>query len=394
MEHDLDVKKIEDAINDIMPGLTMYVRDVNLTDEIASKYQPGMIIMEKGFTDASNRVMGMVTSHRYAILSNHMGDFREYEHGTNWGLFVAKNNSHFKVIDIYEYNGKTQILLLHLPDDKRWKLFDNVYMNIESDLIERCRERFTEKAFSEVIPELATDVWIDRCRFPVGMTDEGIFFDVEIKISELAKTISDVNFRNLYHEVVYIQCAEVLERLKGKGIETDNGQDGVIAYGYIDEHSGFSFHILATAKTGNDIDLDIYEKDSDVMLVLRRGFVSECMAVPLVELGEDISRFAEIIEMLRSNYDTKNVEKEEMRKMEFLDEFRDADYPDDVAVVIFHEELQPERVWVRCVDVTEEMLYGTLLNEPNQNYGVHLGQKIGFVPIKGEHGMLLMAHIE
>ena len=34
------------------------------------------------------------------------------------------------------------------------------------------------------------------------------------------------------------------------------------------------------------------------------------------------------------------------------------------------------------------------LNEPNQNYGVHLGQKIGFVPIKGEHGMLLMAHIE
>ena len=132
MEHDLDVKKIEDAINDIMPGLTMYVRDVNLTDEIASKYQPGMIIMEKGFTDASNRVMGMVTSHRYAILSNHMGDFREYEHGTNWGLFVAKNNSHFKVIDIYEHNGKTQILLLHLPDDKRWKLFDNVYMSQSS----------------------------------------------------------------------------------------------------------------------------------------------------------------------------------------------------------------------------------------------------------------------
>ena len=142
-----------------------------------------------------------------------------------------------------------------------------------------------------------------------------------------------------------------------------------------------------------DIDLDIYEKDSDVMLVLRRGFVSDCMAVPLVELGEDISRFAEIIEMLRSNYDTKNVEKEEMRKMEFLDEFRDADYPDDVAVVIFHEGLQPERVWVRCVDVTEEMLYGTLLNEPNQNYSVHLGEKIGFVPIEGEHGMLLMAHV-
>ena len=93
MSKELNVSEMEALINEILPGLTMYVRDVNLSPELAAKYRAGMIIREKGFTDASNRVMGMLTTHRYAILSNHMGDMREFEHDTNWGLFVAKNNS-------------------------------------------------------------------------------------------------------------------------------------------------------------------------------------------------------------------------------------------------------------------------------------------------------------
>lgn len=47
----------------------MYARDVNLPPALASKYEPDIIIMEPGFTDASSRVMCMVTTHRFAILS-------------------------------------------------------------------------------------------------------------------------------------------------------------------------------------------------------------------------------------------------------------------------------------------------------------------------------------
>ena len=86
MGPDIDVKSYEDVINEILPGLTMYVRDVNLSPVCADKYEPQTIIMERGFTDASSRVMGMVTTHRYAILSNHMADFGQYEHETNWEL--------------------------------------------------------------------------------------------------------------------------------------------------------------------------------------------------------------------------------------------------------------------------------------------------------------------
>ncbi len=156
----------------------MFVRDVNLSSECASKYTTGMIIKERGFTDASRRVMGMVTSHRYSILSNHMADLSAFEHGTNWGLCVGQSGSHFKVLDIYDFRGKTQILLLHLPDDDRWKLFEDVSFSIEEQIIQSSRQRFENKAFSDPIPELTSDAWLDRCKDPLGMFANGSLFEL------------------------------------------------------------------------------------------------------------------------------------------------------------------------------------------------------------------------
>lgn len=190
MKPEIDMELLERTVNEFLRGLTMYVRDVDLNPKLSAIYKPGLIIVEKGFTDASNRVMGMVTSHRFAILSNHMADLREYENNTNWGLFVAKNNSFFKVLDVYEYQGKTQILLLHLPDDNRWALFQNVKLSIEDDMISDCRKRFEDKCMGEVVPELAAEAWINRCKFPLGMDEEGkigIFFEKNEKSEENEK---------------------------------------------------------------------------------------------------------------------------------------------------------------------------------------------------------------
>lgn len=172
-----EMEILQATINEIFPGLTMFVRDVNLPQELAIRYEPGMIIGEKGFTDASCRIGGMVTSHRYTILSNHMGDLRPFEHGTNWGLFVAQHDAHFKVLDIYKYQGKSQITLLHLPDDERWKLFENVQLSMEEELILTCRQRFESKCREEVIPELATEEWLARCQFPLGFSNQGDLFE-------------------------------------------------------------------------------------------------------------------------------------------------------------------------------------------------------------------------
>lgn len=214
-----------------------------------------------------------------------------------------------------------------------------------------------------------------------------------IRRDEMMKKIQEVDFRQLYHKLLYIRCPELIEKLAKNGWEIINNCDGVIAYGYIDEQCGLSFQIFGAASVKDGVEIVKESKDEKIMLILRRGSVAENYFVNLQELGISYPEYDSWIKMIRDNYDTKNKAKEEMRQMDFLDAFRNDDYPDDVRVVIFSEGLQPEQVWMKCCDITEEMLFGTLLNEPNQDYGVHEGDKIGFVPIKTEEGLLLVAHI-
>ena len=174
----LDSEYIETVVNQTYPGLTMYVRDANLSDKISKKYKKGLILREKAFCDTSSRVMGMVTTHRYGILSNHMADLSEFEHGTNWGLHVAKSDSRFKVLENYEYKGKTLILLLHLPDNG-WKVFEKIKINIDVDITPDSIKRFKNKCLKEPIPELGSKDWLERCQFPIGMDENGNWFTVE-----------------------------------------------------------------------------------------------------------------------------------------------------------------------------------------------------------------------
>ena len=158
----------------ILLDASRYVRDANLKDELAERYEPGQIITEKAFVDASNRIGGMAASHRYLFLSGYFANLSGFEHGTNWGLHTAKNGSRFKVLDIFRVEDKTQILLLQLPEG-----FEEVFegtIDLVDQIIERERRNFEDDLKKDVIPELATDEWLERCSFPIGMNDDGEFF--------------------------------------------------------------------------------------------------------------------------------------------------------------------------------------------------------------------------
>lgn len=176
---ELDAEHILNVVNETYPGLTMYVRDTNLSSAVSETYKTGMIIREMAFCDASSRVMGMVTTHRYGILSNHMANLSQFEHGTNWGLHTAKSGSRFKVLNNYKYNGKRLILLLHLPDSESWAMFKELKLNIDEELVANCIDRFKNKCEKEPIPELANEDWLKRCAFPIGMDEDGNLFDLE-----------------------------------------------------------------------------------------------------------------------------------------------------------------------------------------------------------------------
>ena len=386
MTPDIDIKLFEDLINEILPGLTMYVRDVNLSLVCAKKYEPQTIIMERGFTDASSRVMGMVTTHRYAILSNHMADFGEFEHGTNWGLFVARNNAHFKVLDIYEYQGRTQILLLHLPDDRRWKPFENVKLSIEDQLIKDSRERFENKSVQDPVPELITKEWLARCSSPLGMTDSGVFFDLEPLLQSEMHSVTDSSFRNFYHRFVYIECRDILEKLMKDFLIDDD--TGAIAYGYIDEQAGLSFQIAKLASL-KDNHLSIRDSIENAMLIMRFGSLKDAKYLDLTQTDLDVNQFEDFEKLIRDSYDTSNSDKEQLRSMTFLDACRHPEYPDDLAVLLLHGDLQPEQVWVRGDYLSEHEIRGDLLNEPNADFGVHIGDAIQIVPYKKDDGSII-----
>lgn len=386
MTPDIDVELIEKTINEIFPGLTMYVRDVNLAQELAAKYEPQTIIMERGFTDASSRVMGMITTYRFAILSNHMADFSEYEHGTNWGLFVARHNAHFKVLDVYEYQGRTQILLLHLPDDSRWKLFENVKLSLEDQIIEDSRKRFENKSVQEPVPELSTKEWLDRCSAPLGMNDAGELFDLDPLLQSEMHSVKDAGFREFYHRFVYIECRDILERLMKDYLNDDD--TGAIAYGYIDEQAGLSFQIAKLVAL-KDNELHIRDSMPGAMMIMRFGSLEKASYLDLSLIDMDLSQFADFEKMIRDNYDTDNEAKEQLRTLGFLDASRHPEYPDDIAVFLLRSDNKPERVWVRGNYLTEHEIRGELLNEPNADFGVHHGDSIPIVPYKQDDGSII-----
>lgn len=174
-----NLSKYQELYEKVYPGCAMFVRDVNLSPQLTEKYTAGSILREKAFTDASIRFMGMVTTHRYVILSNHMANLSAFEHGTNWGLHVANKDSHFKVLGVHSCGGKTGIFLLHLPNDESWKAWQTVVFDLDEKLYRMATERFDAKCSAPPVPELTTPQWLDRCSFPVGMDNAGNFWPLE-----------------------------------------------------------------------------------------------------------------------------------------------------------------------------------------------------------------------
>ncbi|HEY5556603.1 hypothetical protein [Acetobacterium sp.] len=172
-----EIKKVEEIINFTYRGLTLLIRDTNLGN-LDSKYEVGMILRELGFTDASLHRGGLLTTHRMAILSNHYADLQAYEYGTNWGLCVMDQGSYFKVLDQYTIEDKTQITLLHLPEND-WEIFGECHTNVDPKVVNIIRNDFEKSIILAPAPELSTNQWLKRCSYPIGMTDEGGLFSIK-----------------------------------------------------------------------------------------------------------------------------------------------------------------------------------------------------------------------
>ena len=102
--------------------------------------------------------------------------------------------------------------------------------------------------------------------------------------------------------------------------------------------------------------------------------------VPFVCFSDDDgslrARYADKVDYLDSYEPGEDIQK--TREMAFLDECRDKYCIDDVKVYLLKDGLKPEGCWTRITGLGDHFFVGDLLNEPDQDFGYHLGERIGF----------------
>ena len=171
-----DEKFLDEIVSVVFEGATFSYRDTNLSEIIISKYNPGMIIMERGFVDSSSKGGGITTNLRYLIISSQNKNmplsFQDF------GLCMISSGSYFKVIDICSNGNKTQVSLLHIPQ-MAIEFFTSFKTNYEEYIVEQSRENFLKKIEMEPVPELEDEEWVERVKPPLGMDDEGNFFELK-----------------------------------------------------------------------------------------------------------------------------------------------------------------------------------------------------------------------
>lgn len=185
----------------------------------------------------------------------------------------------------------------------------------------------------------------------------------------------ETGFRAFYRKFTVFMFTDTLREVTKKFPGAEQG-NCILTYGYIDRSAGLTLEILAVGVAEKD-NVTFFEGTDTYRSFLRIGAVMEQEFFALRD--EDGSLYAEHatkIEQLH-HYDASQ-EVEQTRQMNFLDASRDPSYIDDVLVYLFKESLSPEGCWVRITGLEEHSLKGTLLNEPDQNFGCHRGEELSF----------------
>jgi hypothetical protein len=169
---------LEAQLEAMYTDVSWYYRDFDLPTDLTDRYAPGLIIVERGFTDASKHRGGFAASHRYLIASPAATDLSESdETDPDRGLCVMQSGGYFRVLDVTDDGDRRQTTLLHMPEFLAEILDGNEFTNFEHRLIAQARHSFAELIDAPPIEALTkVETWLDRLQSPLGMDDNGQFF--------------------------------------------------------------------------------------------------------------------------------------------------------------------------------------------------------------------------
>ena len=147
-----EISSLEKTINWILPGCQLFYRDTDADIDVYKSYPIGSIIRAGFFVDVTAKTAKPTKKVRYIIASAHCAKLYEVaqdEDMKRWRLCTLHFNSYFKVIDVYEKGGVTQIFLLHIPYQSLPFLGQNIHLTLFRESRRLILSRLQEKALTQ-----------------------------------------------------------------------------------------------------------------------------------------------------------------------------------------------------------------------------------------------------
>lgn len=198
-----------------------------------------------------------------------------------------------------------------------------------------------------------------------------------------------MNFRDVEKKLCII-----VDEQTPKLLSPDVEANALLCMGYVDHTAGLTYEALALANYC-DGDYSVVWEAKDIGLKIRAEATANNIIMP-IENKVLMNKFKFRIDLLDTYY--QNADFLECRSIRELDEFRHPEFPDDLAMILAKVGNKPEKIWVRTISFnganTEIMsLKVQLLNEPFEDFGVHIHDTIDCVSFLDENGERILAHI-
>ena len=183
--------------------------------------------------------------------------------------------------------------------------------------------------------------------------------------------IGELSFRELGRNFIAIKGYELRENIKN--IDFPKESDSILTWCYFDHECGITFEFLCPFNLKENKYYEI--KNKDFSMKWRKGAVNEYEMEIILRDVLKSKKLWDYIFFIVENYEN-NDDLNETRQVKDIDHLREKDYPDDIMITLYKENLNPETLWVRLLTFNNGNFNGKLQNEPFQNFGIHLGDII------------------
>lgn len=94
-------------------------------------------------------------------------------------MCLGQVGTYFKVLGCARRGGFSQISLLEIPEDIAGEFAPEALGPLERTFAADAEENFASALLQPPRPEHATRIWLERLTNPLGMLDDGTFYDLD-----------------------------------------------------------------------------------------------------------------------------------------------------------------------------------------------------------------------